>query len=117
MTASWEQVESELDAARHWQAEGNHGRARVCARRAAGWAVGMIHPHPGGTSPDGNAYHRLLLFQEMETTPDELRTAAARLTTRVSENHTLPFDEDPIADAEAIVRALQATSTDAGEGS
>jgi hypothetical protein len=46
----------------------------------------------------------------METTPDELRAAAQRLTTRVAEDHSLPFKEDPISDAEMIVRALKTES-------
>ena len=110
MTASWEQVASELEAARHWEAEGNAGRARVCARRAAGWAVGICHSQASEASQEGNAYHWLLRYQDLDTTPRELRAAAQRLTTRVAEDHSLPFDEDPISDAEAIVQALRNAS-------
>ncbi len=107
MAASWEQVASELEAARHWEAEGNPGRARVCARRAAGWAVGISYPQPDESVPEGNAYSWLLFFQDLQTTPDELRAAAQRLTTRVAEDHSLPFEENPISDAELIVRVLK----------
>jgi hypothetical protein len=110
MVASWDQVAIELEAARRWEEEGNHGRARVCARRAAGWAVGICYSQPVESSQEGNAYHWLLLFQDLETTPGELRSAAQRLTTRVTEDHTLPFEEDPISDAEMIVQALRNAS-------
>ncbi len=35
--------------------------------------------------------------------PEEVRTAARRLTTRVDFDHTLPFEDDPLEDARGIV--------------
>jgi len=35
--------------------------------------------------------------------PEALRAAAGRLCTRVDHDHQLPFDDDPLEDARAIV--------------
>jgi len=45
-------------------------------------------------------------LQKLEDVPEDLRLAAARLTTRVTPTHELPHAEDPLEDAQAIVQAL-----------
>ena len=102
----WDRIEAELKFARSEQAKGNEGRARVCARRAAGWAVAAYWKQRLGAGPHPNAYHLLCWFQKLEDIPEDLRLAATRLTTRVTPTHELPHDEDPLEDAQAIVQAL-----------
>ena len=98
-------IRAELEKAHGARAEGNEGRARVCARRAAGWAVQTIHSvAQPDTVQDGNAYRMLEWFQSDEQFPVHLREAAMRLTTRVRHDSTLPFDQDLLEDAELIVR-------------
>lgn len=96
-------VHQELKDARRARMNGNEGRARVCARRAAGWAIESIYTTTEGKSlPDANAYRYLQWFQQQDENPHALREAAGRLTTRVNEDFALPFDEDPLQDAELI---------------
>ncbi len=84
---------------------GNEGRARVCARRAAGWAVRLS---TDGRSPgrvSGNVLRRLEAFSRDPEAAIELRQAAARLTTRLSPDHQLPHLQDPLEDARLIIEA------------
>ena len=45
-------------------------------------------------------------FAQQADTEEAVRSAATRLTVRVSLDHTLPFPEDPLDDARMIVEAL-----------
>lgn len=101
-----DQIIIELEQAHQFRAQGMEGRARVCARRAAGWAVAVFRQHRLEVETHRNAYHQLRWFRKLEDIPVELRMAAERLTTHVTLSHDLPQREDPIDDAEMIVRAL-----------
>ncbi|MEW5853449.1 MAG: hypothetical protein AB2A00_32030 [Myxococcota bacterium] len=98
-----ERIERELEAAVTALTEGNEGKARVCARRAAGQAVAWLmstHPLPGfGT----DAMAHLTALQRHPDFPDEVRAAAVRLTTSVRDRDVLPFSTDPLGDARIIV--------------
>ncbi len=95
-------IEAELAYARAAIEHGKEGRARVCARRAAGWAVAQHYVE----SPEVGAYSLLRWLERQPDTPEELRFAAGRLTERVNEDHELPHSEDPLKDAEIIVVGL-----------
>ena len=102
-----EKIEQEFSAARATLALGNDGKARVCARRAAGLAIARFltaHPH---TSWGSDAMTRLLHLKEDPEFPPDVREAAIRLTTKISERFTYPFSTDPIADARLIVDYFQ----------
>lgn len=98
-----EQIEKEFSAARQALSVGNDGKARVCARRAAGLAIAWFlsaHPKPAWGQ---DAMHQLLQLKDDLEFPGEIRDAAVRLTTRISEQFTYPFSTDPIADSRLIV--------------
>ena len=99
-------IKFELDQAHRFRTRGNEGRARVCARRAAGWAAAAFRQQLSGVETHHNAYHQLRWLRKIEEVPIELREAADRLTTRVTPSHELPHREDPLEDAEMIVHAL-----------
>jgi hypothetical protein len=99
-------IHGELEDAKRARIEGNEGRARVCARRAAGWAVSVTRSLTEECDIEANAYDMLQWLTQQADTPDAVRSAATRLTTRVSHDHTLPFPEDPIEDAWIIVQSL-----------
>jgi hypothetical protein len=102
-------ISHELTLAQKSREQGNEGRARVCARRAAGWAVESIYrPETGQSLPEANAYRFLVWFKEHERFPQNLRNAAARLTARVDEDFKLPFAEDPLDDAKLIIDWIMA---------
>ena len=101
-----DRIKLELDQAYHFRSRGNEGRARVCARRAAGWAVAAFRHQRSGVETHLNAYHQLRWFRKLDDMPIELRMAADRLTTHVTMSHELPHGQDPLDDAEMIVRAI-----------
>jgi hypothetical protein len=104
-----ERVQHELRQAERFRSEGRIGRARVCARRAAGWAIGPAYRRSTGETPPGNAMSLLRWYHDSTDAPDHLRRAAGRLTTRVTRDHGLPHPEDPVEDARMLVEGLQAT--------
>ncbi len=99
-------IRRELEDANRARVDGNEGRARVCARRAAGWAVSVTRSLAEEREIESNAYDMLQWLAEQADTPEAVRSAATRLTARVSHDHTLPFPEDPLEDAWMIVEAL-----------
>jgi hypothetical protein len=101
-----DQIHIELEQAHQYRARGIEGRARVCARRAAGWAVDAFRQQRMGVEAHRNAYHQLRWFRKLEDIPIELRMAAERLTIHVTPSHELPHRQDPLEDAVMIVRAL-----------
>lgn len=97
-------LQSELTHAREAQAAGNPGKARVCARRAAGWAIREFYRKRAGAGWGGDALKQLRHLSADESAPDAIRHAAERLTTKVDHDHQVPFAEDPVADAGLIVK-------------
>ena len=84
-------------------AAGNPGRARVCARRAAGWAIQAWYQQREGPGWRGDAMKQLLRLRADPAVPAALRAAAERLTTKVDYDHQLPFTDDPLEDARGII--------------
>ena len=95
-------IKAELAYARAARLEGKEGRARVCARRAAGWAIAAHYSHG---RPLG-ALSQLRWLETNDEAPEQLRSAAGRLTEQVTEDHKLPHSEDPLQDARFIVAEL-----------
>ena len=111
-----ERIDAELRAAEAARSAGNEGRARVCARRAAGLAAGSWLARSGEAPHGSSVYDRLRRLQRAPGLPDELRRAAARLTTRVTEGHTLPHPEDPLEDARRLIAGLLGQDAPGGKG-
>ncbi len=84
------------------RAAGNEGRARVCARRAAGFGLALAW----GGSDRANAYELLRQAADDPSLTESIRQASARLGVRVTQAHQLPHLEDPLADARLILEAL-----------
>jgi len=101
------QIEDELEHAEQARARGNEGRARVCARRAAGIAVRQYLTRRGRVLRTPSAYDLLNLLVEDETLGDDLRQAARHLTVRVNEDFKLPVDVDLIAEARKLCDGLE----------
>lgn len=100
------EIRSELQTAHQARREGNEGMARVCARRAAGWAIGRRYAEQVPATATDNAYLLLSWLKEQPTVAASLRRAADRLTTRITEDHELPHPQDPLKDASDIVTAM-----------
>lgn len=98
-----EEIQRELELAERARREGREGRARVCARRAAGWSIGPFYQRSTGSPPSRSAIQLLRWYHENPEAPAELRAAAERLTTPVGEDHRHPYPEDPLQDARTLV--------------
>ncbi len=100
----------ELDGARVAWDEGNAGKGRVCARRAAGmalkaWLVG--DPRPAGPDYGRSFMHHLNALADDGQVETAVREAAARLAARAVPpgGFTVPLPErlTPMHDAELIM--------------
>ena len=105
-------IEQELAAAQAAQQDGNHGKARVCARRAVArateaWLARLPFPRWRG-----DAMAHLLQIQQDASFPLSIRQAAERLSTPVTRQHAAPFPMDPVADARLIIAHLGNTTSD-----
>ena len=102
------QIQEELLLAKQSRKEGNEGRARVCARRAAGAAVQVyLSNHNKPTNPE-NVFQSLKSLKKAIDLPDRVHLAIYRLTQRVDENHQLPAEIDLIAEALILIKFLAA---------
>jgi hypothetical protein len=93
---------------------GFEGRARVCARRAAGAAVREYLNHRGISGPGPSAFDLLAFLQEMPEVSMEIRQAAGRLVIRVDESFSLPVETDLLAEAAWLAQALEASLDEDG---
>ena len=102
------EAESELAGAEAARRSGNEGRARVCARRAAGLAAREFLTRCGVRPRSTYA-----ALQELAALPGlapRLLAAADRLTLRVSQAFSLPADVDLIAEASRLIEGLEHSS-------
>jgi hypothetical protein len=96
------QIAAEMAAGRAAQAA-NPGKARVCGRRAAGWAIQAWYQSRDGPGWRGDAMTQLTRLRAEPLAPAAARAAAERLSTKVDRDHRLPFDQDPLDDASVII--------------
>lgn len=102
------EIDLELSKAAQARQAGFEGRARVCARRAAGAAVREFLLSRGVPLPGQSAYDLLIYLQEAPDIPAHLRQAARRLTTQVSGDFSLPIEADLIEEARQLAQELEA---------
>jgi HEPN domain-containing protein len=91
--------EKEIQQAEEARRVGNEGKARVCARRAAGHAVGEYLRRNGFAPPGSSAYTRLQYLRSLREISPEAREAAHHLLLRITPDHNLPVETDLIAKA------------------
>ena len=101
-----EQIEKEFANACEALNAGNDGKARVCARRAAGQAITWyVSKHPR-TDWRQDAMSQLEGLKNDEAFPQNVRDAALRLTAKISLTFEYPFSTNPIDDAKIIIEAI-----------
>ncbi len=103
-------VQEEILLAKQSRAEGNEGRARVCARRAAGTAAGQFLIEQGVGDAEDNAVQSLIRLSTMDSLPDRVQIAARLLVMRVDESNNLPPKVDLIEEAGVVIRYVEAAS-------
>ncbi len=101
-----EQIEQELGKAASGLREKNDGLARVCARRVVGLAVQAWIERSGVRTWPTDVMNQLRKIQQQEAFPLEMREAAQRLLTKITQRGQAPFSTDPIADARLILKHL-----------
>ena len=115
MDAAWrERIEAELAKAARARDDGREGLARVCARRAAGWALRDYYVERMGRPAPASALDLLRWLHADPSALPDLRRAAERLTVRVTEEHRLPHPEDPLSDARRIIEIYAASTSGTG---
>jgi hypothetical protein len=101
------EIEAELEKAERARLAGNEGRARVCARRAAGMAARDFLTRHRVRIHDKSAYAALQVLTEFPGLAPDLRTATIHLTMRLTEEFILPEQADLIADARKLIGGLE----------
>ncbi|WP_447984649.1 hypothetical protein [Nitrospira sp. Nam74] len=99
-------ITQELAAAEAARNEGNEGKARVCARRAVARATEAWMERLPLRRWHGDAMEHLRQIQQDASFPLPIRQAAERLSTKVTQQHTVPFTTDPIGDAKLMIAHL-----------
>jgi hypothetical protein len=103
-------IEEELLRGENARAQGFEGRARVCARRAAGAAAREFYFSRGAPVEITSAYDLLRQVEADASIGDQAQRAAGRLLERVETDFTLPPDVDLLKDARDLISELEALS-------
>lgn len=96
-------IDQELNWAENARLAGNEGKARVCARRAAGAALRAWFEYLSDQEVDSSAYASLNHLAQLKLVPADIKEIADRLLTRVAPDYTLPVQTDLIADARKLI--------------
>ena len=103
---SWrERFRQELAHAEEARASGNEGRARVCARRAAGIVAAEFIRRRGG-QPPASAYGLLRHLQALPGVSAQVQETAGHFLVRVTTEHNLPMAADLVAEAGWLAEEL-----------
>jgi len=101
------QAQEELLLAKQSRMEGNEGRARVCARRAAGSAAKSFLDRKGLISGSESVLKSLMIFNAELELPSRVQMAVNWLIHRVDQDYSLPEDVDLIQEANVILDYLE----------
>jgi hypothetical protein len=100
------QIQEEMLLAKQSRMEGNEGRARVCARRAAGTAVQQYLEKRGLSQGDENALQSLMVFGKLVRLPERIQAAVRWLIHRVDQDNNHPPEIDLIEEAGVVLRYI-----------
>lgn len=107
-------IEQEFANAAQARSQGFEGRARVCARRAAGAAIRAYLQQRGLAAPGPSAMDLLEYFKSLPELPPDQRRVVDHLLERVDESFALPQAIDLLADARWLVDILEHDAGEAG---
>ena len=97
----------ELESAERARLAGNEGRARVCARRAAGMVAQAFLYRNRIPVDSPNLYGALLTLSQFDHLSPDLHAAVENLTMRVGGDFSLPPGMDLVADARYLCEHLE----------
>jgi hypothetical protein len=96
----------EISQAMRARGERNEGKARVCARRAAGIAAEEFLRRTGRLPASNSASVRLKALAEVPNIPHRVKILIPHFLIHVNTDHTLPIDADLIQDARQLANEL-----------
>jgi hypothetical protein len=102
-----EAVKLEIDHALAARENGLEGRARVCSRRAAGYAIRAYLETRGVDTPDISALALIRQLDSLKGVSSQVKTVTEHLLMRVDEDFTLPVQADLIAEALWLAEYLE----------
>jgi hypothetical protein len=104
---NWKVIfEKELAHGRSSRLEGNEGRARVCARRAAGIAIGEFLARHGFNHLPNSTYDRLDFLRNIPGQDPVIITLVDHFLMQVTSEHTLPVNIDLISESLRLIQVL-----------
>lgn len=99
-------LEKELETAVSARQRGNEGMARVCARRAAGIAIGEYLSRQGYEVHTPSVIARLRFLLTLPELPEKTRQVAEHFLIHLNEEHKLPIEADLVAEAGWLAKTL-----------
>jgi len=109
---SFENAWTELQNASEARASGLEGRARVCARRAAGLAIKEFLMEKYNSFQSISLFDLIVDQTARDLMPPQLFDSLDRLSLRVNEQFQLPAGVDLISDAKLVITLLEAKLED-----
>ena len=104
---SWEiRFIREINQAEAARSAGNEGKARVCARRAAGIIVHEVMHRQGIEYSDPSAYVQLKYFISLPQLSPHLREIINHFLIRITPDGNLPVDADLVQEARWLANEL-----------
>lgn len=100
----------ELNHAENSQEQGNEGRARVCARRAAGHVAGEYLQRNGMKVDSMNSLNRLKAMLSRTELSQDTKSIIEHFLIHTTTEHNLPIEADLIEDVRFL--ALELLNTD-----
>ena len=98
--------DQELNQSASARNSGNEGKARVCARRAAGIIIGEYLTARGYPDQGPSCYERLKYLQTLPNISPEVKDVSSHFLIRVLPDHSLPIEADLIEDARRLANLL-----------
>jgi hypothetical protein len=104
-------IRAELETGKRAQDKGNEGMARVCARRAAGWAASAYLEKQGAELKAKSAFEKLIYIMDSGLLSRENRERLAWLTRSLDKDEPegesyWPLDADLLEEAEKLAEDL-----------
>lgn len=106
MTDWKNQVQIEFELAKNARSQGNEGRARVCARRAAGIAIREYYARRGVQVRTPSVLDLLKRLANESQLSQELLQSIDYLTLRVDKEFKLPGEVDLLEEARKLIGGL-----------
>ena len=97
----------ELSSAQEARVHGNEGKARVCARRAAGILIGEYLARKGVPDPGVSTIDRLRVLENLPGVSIRIKQAAQHLQIHVTPEHVLPVEVDLLAEVQWLRQELR----------